>query len=141
MTPEQKIANLERECARLEEANARLAKSHDSWCAATMHSAQAAEERVRNDNYRLLATLRDIATALSLKPESSAEAVLSAARGCAKDRERLKEALAMIQWGNVTDVPGGLPYYLCPLCDQIEANGHSPDCHVGAALDATEKER
>ncbi len=40
------------------------------------------------------------------------------------------DALKQIEWG-----AGQSPdIAMCPLCDQVQANGHSPDCHVGSVL-------
>jgi uncharacterized coiled-coil DUF342 family protein len=41
-------------------------------------------------------------------------------------------ALRQIQWSNPL---GNEDFMACPLCDQIEARGHAPDCHVGAAIE------
>ena len=47
------------------------------------------------------------------------------------------EALRIIQWGDsVLDADGETVHQLCPRCDQVEKNGHSPDCEVGAVLEA-----
>ncbi len=44
-------------------------------------------------------------------------------------------ALRQVQWGNTVIGDWNLPRYLCPLCDQVERRGHSPDCHVGAVIE------
>ncbi len=45
------------------------------------------------------------------------------------------EALRIIQWGDsVLDADGETVHQLCPRCDQVEKNGHSPDCEVGATV-------
>lgn len=52
---------------------------------------------------------------------------------------QLIESLKLTQWGNVVEylhVGEGTKYIrLCPVCDQSEQRGHSPDCPVGAALE------
>jgi hypothetical protein len=53
---------------------------------------------------------------------------------------RLQDTLRQIQWGNDSIDYAGTVYNLCPLCDQSEVRGHSPDCLVGAALAAPKPE-
>jgi hypothetical protein len=51
---------------------------------------------------------------------------------------RTLDALRQIQWGNpeIQTYGGGISVFnLCPMCDQVEKNGHAPDCLVGLALE------
>jgi DNA repair exonuclease SbcCD ATPase subunit len=76
-------------------------------------------------------------------------AVEGASRAVGTEREshsRTREALRQAQWGNpeIVSRDGSMAVvHLCPLCDQSEARGHSPDCLVGMALEggATETRR
>ena len=52
---------------------------------------------------------------------------------------QLEAALRQVQWC-ITSHLWGTTCHTCPLCDQGEASGHSPDCPVGAALDALGEE-
>ena len=45
------------------------------------------------------------------------------------------EALRQVQWSNDFMYNDDLTVCLCPLCDQSEKRGHSPDCLVGAAIE------
>lgn len=53
------------------------------------------------------------------------------------DNQRLKAALQQVQWSSDAPDPDDsmVVYHLCPMCDQSETRGHSPDCLVGAALE------
>ncbi len=72
---------------------------------------------------------------------AGAEAFIQICRRLADAEKRiaqLEAALRQVQWGNPEvaslTVDGGL-IHLCPMCDQTEKRGHSPDCLVGMALD------
>jgi transcriptional regulator with XRE-family HTH domain len=50
----------------------------------------------------------------------------------ARDNERLRRALLVIQWPAA--IRNGEIVLMCQICDQVKKNGHAPDCIVGAAL-------
>ena len=41
------------------------------------------------------------------------------------------DALRLVQWGSRLTAW----LHLCPLCDQSRSRGHTPDCHVGTAIE------
>ena len=98
---------------------------------------------------------------LRKKPVSEEEAELNAERGRICDAEGkplweedeqqptsdavelAKKALRKVEWcigGDDRYIEGKLEQWSCPICNWGEKDGHSPDCIVGEALDALEKE-
>ena len=53
-----------------------------------------------------------------------------------EENKRMRDVLRQVQWGNTIAGrwPGEL-LHMCPLCDQVEGNGHTPDCLVGMCLE------
>lgn len=52
---------------------------------------------------------------------------------------RTREALRQVEWsggGHCEQYMAGGP--MCPMCDQVQSNGHSPDCLFGMALEDRE---
>ena len=64
------------------------------------------------------------------------EALAITADDLAAELAEAVDALREIQWGNHETDDFATVYQLCPLCDQSEVRGHSPDCHVGASIAA-----
>ena len=48
-----------------------------------------------------------------------------------ESRKPLIDALRAVEWSN----PNTPSFRFCHLCDQLDSNGHSPDCLVGKALE------
>lgn len=121
---EQDMATVDEEIAGYKEA---LQQTNQERIAAEMRLEAVEAERDRL-NARLLEIHRAAGESVNNPPS-----VIDAFRMLVEQRDRLAEALRIVEWGG-TLVEAACHWPACPSCRQSKDVGHAEGCHLAAAL-------